>query len=86
MPWPSRSIWKRGADTNEPGRFGAEAASFARDYWINRGGLSCKSELRTLLLDPCLAKELSELQQDLRATIGIGVKLGIPITALNAKV
>lgn len=80
---------------SEHHRYGLELEKIAR---IWRGGCIIRSrllekvvaayqsrpELATLMLDPALAKDLSGLQEDLRATAEALVKLGIPGSAFLA--
>jgi 6-phosphogluconate dehydrogenase len=83
----------RGA--SEQHRYGLELEKVAR---IWRGGCIIRSrllekivaayqsrpELATLLLDPALAKDLSEQQEDLRAVVEAFIQLGIPGSAFMA--
>jgi len=76
-------------------RYGLELEKISR---IWRGGCIIRSrllekivaayqsrpELTTLMLDPALAKDLSELQEDLRATVEALIRLGIPGSAFMA--
>jgi 6-phosphogluconate dehydrogenase len=80
---------------SERHRYGMELEKIAR---IWRGGCIIRSrllekivtayhsrpELTTLLLDPTVAKELSELQGDLRSTVERLIQLGIPGSAFMA--